>query len=245
MPQYGFGSGSLFGVNTTTANSTPQKFGALQDVTLDFSFTSKELRGQYQFPLTVARGTGKITGKAKFGQISAKLFNDLFFGGSGAVQGKVMTVIDEAGTITANTITVANGATFVDDLGCYEAATGVPFVKVASAPAAGQYSVSAVGVYTFAAGDTGKAMRINYTYTVAASGYKTTISNQLIGAAPKFKVILNDVYEGKNLTVVLNACTSSKLQIATKLEDFIIPELDFECMADASNTVGTISIDDL
>ena len=107
------------------------------------------------------------------------------------------------------------------------------------------HSVSAAGVYTFAAADTGKAMKINYTYTVAASGYKTTISNQLIGAAPKFKVVLNDIYEGKNLTVVLNACTSSKLQIATKLEDFIIPEIDFEAMADASNTIGTISIDDL
>lgn len=244
MPQYGFGSGSLFGVNTTTANSTPQKFGALQDVTLDFSFTSKELRGQYQFPLTVARGTGKVTGKAKFGQISGKLMSDLFFGTTSA-QGKVMTAIDEAGTITTNTITAANGGTFVDDLGCYEAATGIPFVKVATAPAVGQYSVSAAGVYTFAAGDTGKAMKINYTYTVADSGYKTTISNQLIGAAPKFKVVLNDIYEGKNLTVVLNACTSSKLQIATKLEDFIIPEIDFEAMADASNTIGTISIDDL
>lgn len=244
MPQYGFGSGSLFGVNTTTANSTPQKFGALQDVTLDFSFTSKELRGQYQFPLTVARGTGKVTGKAKFGQISGKLMADLFFGTTSA-QGKVMTAIDEAGTITTNTITAANGATFVDDLGCYDATTGIPFIKVATAPAVGQYSVSAAGVYTFAAADTGKAMKINYTYTVAASGYKTTISNQLIGASPKFKVVLNDIYEGKNLTVVLNACTSSKLQIATKLEDFIIPELDFEAMADASNTIGTISIDEL
>ncbi len=241
--QYGFGSGALFGVNTA-ANSTPLRFGALQDVSLDFSFSIKELRGQYQFPLSVARGAGKITGKAKTANISARAFNDLFFGQT-LTTGKIATAIDESGTIptTPFTVTAANGATFVDDLGVYDGATGIPFVKVASAPATGQYSVSGTGVYTFAAADTGKTVRLNYTYTVAASGNKITITNQALGAAPYFTCVLNEVYEGNALTVKLNKCVASKLAIATKLEDFIIPEFDFEVMADGSNNIGSISID--
>jgi hypothetical protein len=41
---------------------------------------------------------------------------------------------------------------------------GAAAVKVASAPAAGQYAVSSVGVYTFAAADAGKAAVISYGY---------------------------------------------------------------------------------
>jgi hypothetical protein len=243
MPQFSFGSGSLFGINTDTP-AQAVKFGALQDVDLEFTFTTKELSSGYQFPVAVGRGKSKITGKAKIGQFRADVMNYLFFGVAAAT-GQIKTAIDETGTIPAPagpyTITVANSATWTVDLGVFGVASGVPMVRVASSPTTGQYSVSA-GVYTFAAVDTGLAVTISYQYTAAATGKLITISNQLLGLSPTFKVVLNNTFRSKDLTVTLNSCMSSKLTIPTKLEDFTISEFDFEAMADNSNVIGTISV---
>jgi hypothetical protein len=65
MAQYFFGSGQL-----TIAG---QVVGVLKEVTLDISFTTKSLMGSLQFPVDVARGPGKITGKAKYAQIHGSL----------------------------------------------------------------------------------------------------------------------------------------------------------------------------
>ena len=65
-----FGTGQLFAFNTQVgaigmAGSPPVQFGGLQDVELDFSFTNKELYGQSQFPIAVARGTCKGNRKSQ------------------------------------------------------------------------------------------------------------------------------------------------------------------------------------
>jgi hypothetical protein len=243
VPQYGFGSGSLFGIDTTAVTPTPVKFGALQEVSVEFSFSAKELHSQYQFPVAVGRGKAKISGKAKLAQLRGDVFASLFFGLT-ATTGQVKTAVEETGTIPAvagpYTITVANSATWTVDLGVFFSATGVPLVKVASGPTTGQYSVAA-GVYTFAAADTLLAVTISYNYT-SVTGKKISITNPLLGAAPTFKVVLNNLYGSKDLTLTLNRCISSKLSLPTKLEDFIIPEFDFEAMADGSNNVGDISM---
>ncbi|MBF1685289.1 MAG: hypothetical protein HXO78_11345, partial [Selenomonas sp.] len=65
----------------------------------------------------------------------------------------------------------------------------------------------------------------------------------LMGEAPTFKTILNARFNGKQTTLILNSCTSSKLSlISTKLEDFSIPEFDFAAMADDTNRVGELSM---
>lgn len=233
--QYSFGSGMLFGVRTDTTPNTPVKFGVLQDVSLDFSFTEKELRGQGSFALEIARASGKITAKAKFAQIFANAFNSLFFGVA-STTGQVLMAISEAGTIptTPFQITVTNSATFQDDLGVFKA--GVPMTKVASGPTTGQYSV-ATGVYTFAAADTGLAVSISYTYT-GATGFKATVTNASMGAPPTFSAWLQGIYNSKQLVVKLPRCSSSKISLATKLEDWMIPEMDFSAMDDGSGNVA-------
>ena len=101
---YSFGVGALFGIPTidysgnVVANPTPIQFGVLQDVTLDFSRTNKELIGQYAFPVAVGAGTGKITGKAKHGLINGAVLN-LMFGTGTSLQGEQKAILDEAGTI--------------------------------------------------------------------------------------------------------------------------------------------------
>ncbi|HTZ79050.1 MAG TPA: hypothetical protein VMC10_14130 [Stellaceae bacterium] len=244
MAQYSFGSGVLFGTRSDVANATPIRFGALQDVSIDFSFTLKELFGQYQFPLAVGRGTGKISGKAKFAQINGLTLNSLFFGQSTAA-GQTLTSLTEAQSVpaaTPYTVTVANAASFAADLGVVYAATGLPLTKVASAPAQGQYAVSAAGVYTFAAADASAAILVSYTYTQASGGVTATIANQLLGTAPTFQANFYETFNGKQVNLQLNQCVGEKLTIATKQEDFTIPEFDFMAFADAAGNIGKISV---
>ena len=246
--QFFFGSGSMWGIRTDLAagTATPIELGGLQDVTVDISFSLKELRGQYQLPLAIARGAEKITGKAKFANISAKAFNDLFFGQTIAT-GRISVAKDEVGT--GATVTVSNAATYYKDLGVMYSATGVMLTRVASAPTVGQYSVvEATGVYTFNASDAALAMKLDYEYTVAATGNKITLSNQLMGHGTTFKAVLWGSFTSngvtKSVTMELNSCIINKLAFATKLEDFVIPELDFEVQADSANNWGTLSIDE-
>ena len=80
--QLNFGSGALWGERTDLTGSGigPRQFGVLQDIQIDFDWTEKELYGQLQFPVAIARGQGKISGKAKFAQILGLLYSDIFFG---------------------------------------------------------------------------------------------------------------------------------------------------------------------
>ncbi len=236
-----FGSGNFYGISSA-ANSTPRKFATLQDVQFDLQFTTKQLYGQNQVALDIRRGQAKFTGKAKFAQISGAMLNDLFFSQTAAT-GLLLSAVGEAGTVSATpfTVTVANAATFDTDLGVVYAATGVPLTRVASAPAQGQYSVAS-GVYTFNASDTGVSVLIDYLFTAAAGGTKVALSNQTMGTTPTFMGVFSTTASGKNVTLKLNLCTSSKLSLQTKIEDYTIPELDFEVMADASNNIGTLSV---
>jgi len=241
--QFGFGSGALFGTRTDIANPTPRQFGILQEGTVDFSFTVKKLNGTYQFPVAVARGIGSISGKAKFANLNAGLLNDLFFQGSAAAN-EIRTAINEPATIpsTPYMVTVANSATWTADLGVFNRITGRFMTQVASSPATGQYSVAA-GVYTFAAADTTNTLYICYTYTFTSTfGEVITINNQLLGTIPLFSLALYQGFGGDQLNLHLNQATSSKLAFATKLEDFQLPEFDFEAFADASGTIGIISV---
>lgn len=241
-PDYGFGAGTIWGTSTATG-ATPIKFGALQDVSFDFSPTVKTLFGGYQFPLAARRGTVKVTGKAKFAQIQGAVYDALFFGQAG-VTGQTLVANGESASIPATpgpyTVTVANSATWVTDLGVIFSLTGLPLVKVASAPATGQYSVSA-GVYTFAAADQALGVKISYTYTSPTGGTTTSYTNQLLGFTPTFSMVFNQVNNGQQFTFTFPQCTASKLSIPTKLEDYIIQEFDFEIFADASGTIFTKS----
>lgn len=231
--QYAFGSGVLYGVSSASG-STPQQFGALQGVSIDISASSKELHGQFAFPLAVARGKIKVSGKAQFAQINGQLFNELFFN-SNMASGKLAVANNESGTPASGAITVANSANFADDLGVIDAVTGLALIRVASNPTDGQYSVAA-GVYTFASGDTA-GKYISYTYDVSTSGKKITVVNPLMGVAPVFTAVLNGAYNGQAYSWKFPACTATKLSFATKLEDFIIPEFEFEAFADSGNNV--------
>ncbi|PYY21891.1 MAG: hypothetical protein DMG62_15930 [Acidobacteria bacterium] len=235
-----FGSGTLWGypvAGNLAANPTPMKFGTLQDINLEISGALKELYGQNQFAEAVARGKCKIAGKAKFAQIIGKHVNDLFFGQT-MNSGQKLTALDEAQSVPAGspyTITVTNSGQFVDDWGVRYSATGLPLTRVTSAPVQGQYSVSS-GIYTFAAADASAAVLISYRYSSAA-GVQLNIRQQLMGFAPAFQILLNEQYAGKQANLLLYSCVAEKLSWATKNEDFLVPEFDFEAFSNAGGQV--------
>lgn len=245
MSQYSFGSGVLYGRSLVNNPATPVRFGALQDVSFDISFTVKELFGQSQFPLAIGRGTGKITGKANFAQFNAQAYNDLFFGLTNPANSSQITAVAEAKTVTSNAATATNNATYLRDLGVTLASDGSVLTRVTSAPTTVQYTVNeTTGVYGFNSGLNNASVYLNYQYTDASNGKLITISNQLLGNSPTFLAAFTSTFKTKKVTFVLNSCMSSKLALATKLEDFVIPSFDFQAFADDSGNIGSLSLDE-
>lgn len=237
-----FGSGIMY-ATPSGANATPLQFGALQDISADLSRTVKSLYGQNQQPLAIGGGEIKASVKAKMGFINAGVYASLFYGTSTSV-GTVSLASNEAHSVpavTTYTVTVTNSATFSKDLGVTYA-NGNPMTQVASAPSVGQYSVAS-GVYTFAAADASAAVLISYEYTSASSGSTVAVGAILQGVQP---IITLDLYRGYNGTGERHrfwAAVCSKLTIPTKMADFGISELDFECFLDSQGRFHNVYTD--
>lgn len=240
--QFGYGSGSSWAIESAT-NPTPAQFGIMQDTSVDFSKSVKELTGTYAFPVAVGVGTAKIACKAKFARLSGRMIN-LFFGSSKAA-GQVSVAQDEAASVPGSstyTITVTNSATWTTDLGVYNATTGIPLERVAAASeASGKYSVAA-GVYTFHSSDASLAVKLSYVFTIASTGELVSLANPLIGVASTFKSVLTQNFNSLRNTLTLNANVFTKFGWGTKLEDFSMKDLDYSSFADSANNIGTWSM---
>lgn len=241
--QYFFGSGQMWAIPTldiagnNVATPTPIPFGALQEVSIDISQGKKELYGLYQFPLAVARGTGKIDLKAKFASINAQLFNLSFNDSIAANQMKA--AYQEVGNISGNNCTVSAAANFAYDLGVVLASNGTPLTRVAANATALQYVVGANGLYTFNQANNVQ-VKISYMYNTN-TGNVFTVQNRLLGVQPFFKVALRGEYDGKQFILEYLKCMSTKLGFGTKLEDFMIPEFDFSAMDDGTGNLFKVS----
>ena len=242
MTQYMFGTGQLYA--TPVGGGNPLRIGALQDVSVDFSGDTKQLFGQYQFPLDVARGKTKIEGKIGTANVDVAAYNTLFFGGSLTNNSEKKQVVNETGTVPAvgpYTVTVANAGTFYIDLGVLDVTSGATLKQVSGAPATGEYSVAA-GVYTFNAAQLSNAVVINYIYTATTTGSGTlSLTNNLMGSTPKFQLIASQVFNGKQFTLCLYTCVADKLSLPLKQDDYTIGEMTYSAQADATNTIGFIS----
>ena len=247
MTQNVFGAGIMWGTPTSDAygnaiaNPTPVQFGIAQEISVDISFDTKMLYGQNQFPVAVGRGKGKVSGKIKFAQLNGLTLNNVVFGQTLA-SGITSDVYDTTGAAIPTTPfqitpTVPNSGTWSADLGVRNAA-GIQFTRVASGPTTGQYSVAA-GVYTFATADVGTIVYISYQYTATSTtAKKSTVLNVPMGYAPSFRCDIYMPYSGKSLILTLPNCIASKLSMATKLDDFMVPEIDFEAF-DSGTGIGT------
>ena len=91
----------------------------------------------------------------------------------------------------------------------------------------------------FATADEGLAIQYQYDYTVS-TGKSVEIKNSMMGSAPVFEVEFYAALDGVPLTIVLNNCTSEKLTMNFKNEDFTIPDFSFSAFSDAADVVGHI-----
>ena len=234
----------MWAVNQSVAHPTPSRLGITQSMSVDFSRPLKPLGGQGNIPYALAPGLMSIKGKISQGQINLRAYNDLFFGGTTAV-GQTLIADNEAGTIPGTstyTVTVANSATFVEDLGVVYNATGKPFTLVTSLTAVGQYTFAA-GVYTFYSGDASALVNISYTYTNTTVGTQTdTIAVAAMGSTNVFQSVMNMPYGSNQANIILNNCVAEKVGLATKLEDWLKPDFEFQASLDATGTLGKIVV---
>ena len=238
MAQYNFGVGQLCIVPSGT-NPTPIQIGVLQDVSLDISRDTKELVGQNAFPYDVALGKGKISGKAKSGQIQSSIINAML-GGSTIATGQTLAANNEnaGNAVVGATYTATNHSTWTEDMGVYDYTTGLWLTRSASAPAnASQYEVAA-GVYTFYSGFT-DVCGFYYQYTQAA-GFTIAQLNPLMGAAVTFQLNVFNTYRGLQKGYTLFATVFPKLSFDNKQDDFEYTDIEFMGFQDSLGRVVDI-----
>jgi hypothetical protein len=235
---YGFGSGDVL---LTSAGNAPVLVGTLQDVEIDISSSTQMLYGQNQFPEVIARGEGKITGKAKTGKIDLGLISTLYNGAALDTSGYEKLYKAEPHSVPGSstyTATATNHTGGITDQGVYYAdGTGQLMPVTAGSEAAGKYSVNlTTGVYTFAVADAGKALLFSYT-NLSATGAQMLVTNQAMGVNPVFQLFLQGgatVAAGRqNVTMRLFSCVFSKMTFPFKNNGFMISEFDFDAFADS------------
>lgn len=240
-----FGIGALWGTRSDVTGVGPDQFAVLQDNSVDFSFEVKELYSQLGYPIDIARGKGKVVGKAKVARVFAALYADIFFGETVATSEDNVSE-NEVHTLSTNSVAVTNATSFVADLGVYYTSQGnTRFSYVTGAPSAlGQYTTGTNGEYTFFTGDIGATVAISYVYT-DTSGKTITINNHFMGYTPTF---IGTFYQQRStqgasgqLTLRLNECVSSHLSIPSRIDDYAIQDFDFQAFSNAANVIGTIS----
>ena len=210
-----FGVGFL----TVIVGSQPIPIGVLQDVSVDISYTMKELIGQSQFALDIAKGATVAAGN---------------------VQG---AYLEGPAAPTANSITAVHGATYKQDLGVWDTTAQKWLTWVASGPTTGQYSVAtATGVYTFAAADSTHLMALCYSYSVAATGTTLSLQNQLMGTNTYFQLALYENYSsspiGGAMGIMLPSVVISKTALSFKNTDFTGDEIDFQACQNLAGQVA-------
>jgi len=80
------------------------------------------------------------------------------------------------------------------------------------------------------------------TAVVAGSTTTVTVNNQPMGTTPFFSLSFSLTKDGKVTTITFPKCSSSKLGMGFKNEDYTIPELDISAFQDATGKLYTFSV---
>lgn len=246
--QFWFDSGTLWarplidGQRVAQSDLTPIRLGNLKGIELNVEMELNHADTPHQYKVNMAIGNKTIRGSAALGMFSARAINQLYFGSQVGVGARLIqndARSDIPGSPYQITPTVPGSGTWQSDLGVCFTDDGTPLTRVAAAPSAGEYSVSA-GVYTFNASDTTKEVSISFLYDIAG-GEKLALVNQFKDLAPSFEIILEGQYNGEQMVWVLNKCVTDSFSIPSSTEQFMIHDFSFEAIADLSGNVGTIS----
>lgn len=254
MTQYAFGIAAVIGKRTDVTGQPPLFLGTISDINLDFDRKIETLLGQYNVAVAVGGGELKISGKAKQARFQANILSNGFLGNNTSTVnvGQMLELaVSENHVIPSSPgpylVTVSNSSGWTEDLGAYYGVGGVQLApQSAGLSAAGQYSYSA-GVYTFFSLDAGASVNIFYNYSVSVSGAsQVSLVNSLMGPVPTFELNIKESFNyfgtNKNIIIKLNQCVSPKLSWPFTNAKFEVQEFDWQCFADQSNNIGTISM---
>ncbi len=254
-PLAAFGPGILIASRTDITIPSPVNVGFANEFSIEAAGTTKQLYGQNQWPLAVARGTIKGTGKFKSAVISGLAWSALFYGSAASTTNMIAWTVGSTFTLTtASTaaIQVGSSLTFDADLGITYAATGLPFQRVTTGTeSSGKYSIGSTtpGLYNFAAVDTtggptgGQGIKVTFTSTTLV-GQNLLVTNQLIGSTPTFQLDYFTNFNqptSKPFVVRLFSAVAAKHMMQFKLEDFMLPEFDFDIFANAAGNVYSMT----
>jgi hypothetical protein len=225
------------------ATPTPVPVALLTDVKIEGSYKEVEFRGNKQFPQEIAFGEGGLKITAKNANINGATLSALLAGSTSAA-GSVLGVLGELVTIpgTPYQVTVANGATYADDLGVLDLTANKWLTRVAAGATTGQYVLNAAtGQYTFAAADTTHNLSANYAYTSPSIGVTVTLNNQLAGTTPLFALACYNAYTIGGTTrymgVRFPAVVCPKLSLSLSPAKFTEQDLSFTVRQDASSAL--------
>jgi len=236
VPNPNFGVGILSLTTVSGSNPTPVQVGVLQNCSMDIEAEAVELRGSYAFPVDVALGKRSIKGKAQSGTIGSGTIAAILAGT--AATGRKIGIANESCQVATNTYTVANGATFYEDLGVINTVTGLAMTRGATATGAGVYAVNTTtGVYTFNAADSNPLVLICYSYTSSGTGKTVAITNALMGGGAGFKLNLFNTYKTKYFGVSLWSVQIPKLSLGLKNDAFTMQDIEFVAYADSIGRV--------
>lgn len=238
MFQFGIGGmyGNPIGGNLATP-SFPQRFGTIQDVSVEFNQKLVPLRGQFKGPDDVAPSDMEVKGKGAFAALEVEIYNSLYFGDTIAANIKNIPLTSgvdgELHTVATGSATVSH-TPVLTDLGVRYQSGGY-LQQVASGPTQGQYSVVlATGVYTFNAADNSANVLISYTYSITNTGTPgtgqartLTVANHVQGYGPIFELYLMMPYQGTN-GLHLFQCRASKMSAPYKRDNYVISDFEFE-----------------
>jgi hypothetical protein len=242
----------FFNPTAGSLNALPTPFEAktIENISLDWKGKNVELRGQYLVPVDARMADVSLTGKFTIGTWNLQQLQQLLFGNATIADGGDRINADEAQTIPSVAggspagyfVTVTNAAGFSEDLGVSYQANSGQFLKVASPTVAGEYSVSAGGVYSFAAADKGLGVYISYVDTGALTGASLTIPNNLQGQTPQFEMVALIPGTGSGfLGYRFYACRATSAKILTgKNNDFQKLEIDFSVYCPVNANVGEL-----
>jgi hypothetical protein len=267
VPPAAFGPGILILTRTDISPGIAINVGYVQEFGLDFTGATKQLYGQLQFPLVAARATIKATGKMKNATLSGLAMNACFYGNTFSTAAQSASAPGVYSWNVGSTLTLSTGSTtatqvgssltFDADLGITYVGSGLPLQRVSTGlEAAGKYSITtgSPGLYNFAAADTtggpagGNPIKVTYTQfgstaTSTLAQQSLVVINQIIGNTPTFQL---DYYTNLNqpsytpFAVRIYACVASKHVMAFKLEDYMLPEFDFDIFANNAGQVYDI-----
>lgn len=221
----------------------PIYFGMASGVSLNFTQNLEPLRGDLKYP--IAHGIkdcdikGKIDTMSIFGGSVAQLL-----GGTSAA-GQEILIPDEAATIptTPFQVTVAKAATFANSYRVFSVTNQIHMVEVDDSPATGEFSVTADGVYTFAADDAGDSVLITYTYTESAEGLTSSTTNTRQIVAPAYRLVCasGNTTQAGMIYLVLPKVVFGNFGLEIKTGSWASNNVEFTAQADYGESICSIS----